>query len=412
MTTKPSTSRALFALMLVLFIDGMGQGLFFPVLNATLIDPHTHILLVHESLHVRLIWYGVLVSVYYLMWFLSATLLGDWSDNVGRKKALLICLILAAIGFILSAISFQVISIWLLLFSRFIGGITSGDQAIAQASVIDLCDPKKKPIYLGLVLLSVTMGLVIGPLIGGILENPAIVSWFNEKTPFYFATILASINVLLLWFFYQETHITAKPHKIQWTRVLHVFIESFRFKVLRTLLFAFLFGQLGWSMIYVFAGDFLATQYHFTPTQTGIFFALMGAGLGIGLGVLPSLIKSKAHKLIAAVGYGIMIIPSLFFIFSKSPLPLWIVIVPTTALLGLGYAHILPLFSEAVVESRQGWIMGVTGSMVALTAGVDSLVSGFLTKMNIHLPFVFTAVSIILGVIFLICYHASDKKVG
>lgn len=404
MVSTSNTRKAIFALMLVLFIDGMGQGLIFPILTSTITNIHSNVLLHHASQHSRDIWYGALVSVYFLMWFLGAAVLGDWSDNVGRKKALMVCLALAGVGFLLSALAFQIQSLVLLLFARFIGGLTSGDQAIAQASVIDLCDPEKKPVYLGLVLLSVTLGLVVGPLIGAYLINPHIVSWFNLKTPFYFAAILTVINIFLLQVFFKETHPNKKKHKLEWTRAVHVFIDAFRYKSIRFLLAAYVLGQLGWAMFYVYTPNFLATKFNLSTSHIAWYIACIGVGLGIGLGLLPSLIKGISHKRLGALGYGFIAITSIIFVISTHMLPLWIVIIPAAALLGLAYANILALFSEAVSSKRQGWIMGVTGSVIALSAGIDSLISGPLANINLHLPYVYAAVVIVIGVLLLLGY--------
>ena len=150
----------------------------------------------------------------------------------------------AGIAFLLCAFAFAIHSIVLLLIARFIGGVSSGDQAIAQAAVVDLSSPEKKAIYLGMVLLSVTLGLVIGPLLGAFLENPHYVHWFNVRTPFYSAAILTAVNILLLWWFFTETHPGTK-HRIEWIRVFHVFFEAFKYQQVRYLLSAYLLGQLG-----------------------------------------------------------------------------------------------------------------------------------------------------------------------
>lgn len=399
--SKPLLGKAIFALMLVLFIDGFGQGLIFPILSATIANDQSSLLLQNPSPILREIWYGVLVGVYYLMWFLSATVLGDWSDNVGRKKALLLCLLLATFGFAISALAFHIDSIWLLLFGRFLGGLTSGDQAIAQASVIDLCDPEKKSVYLGLVLLSVTLGLVIGPLIGSILVNSNFISWFGLTTPFYFATLF---NIIILALFFSETHPT-KAKKIQWTKAISAFTDAFKDSKIRYLLIAYLFAQGGWAIFYVYSPNYLIAKYHISIIQSGWFMALIGLGLGLGLGVLPSLWHKGQKKIHTGVAYLLMAAAKLIFIFDENLLPMWIYVVPATAFLGFAYANLLALFSEAVSAERQGWIMGVTGSVVALTAGVDSLLAGMFANMHINGPYIFSFICVVIGALMIFNYR-------
>ena len=61
------TYRIMIALMLVLFIDGMGQGLIFPILTSTITNVHATVILQITSEHLRDIWYGILIAAYFLM---------------------------------------------------------------------------------------------------------------------------------------------------------------------------------------------------------------------------------------------------------------------------------------------------------------------------------------------------------
>ena len=84
-------------LFLVLFIDGMGLGLLFPILNSIIVDPASAFLPATTSIVMRDFLYGLTVGIFMLCWFFGAAILGDLSDTVGRKKALMICLLLLPI---------------------------------------------------------------------------------------------------------------------------------------------------------------------------------------------------------------------------------------------------------------------------------------------------------------------------
>ena len=86
---------AIAPLFLVLFIDGMGLSLLFPVLNSIIIDTHSDFLLSTVSMTMRNFLYGMTVGIFMICWFFGAAFLGDLSDMIGRKKALMICLLLA-----------------------------------------------------------------------------------------------------------------------------------------------------------------------------------------------------------------------------------------------------------------------------------------------------------------------------
>lgn len=393
--------KAIFALMLVLFIDGLGQGIIFPILTQTLTDIHSTILLHHASQSLRDTWYGILVGAYYVMWFLGAIVLGEWSDSVGRKKALLFCLFLAALSFVLSAVAFEIGSLEILLLSRLLGGITCGDQAIAQASVVDLCEPEKKPICLGWVMFSITLGLIVGPLIAASLQNHEWVSWFNIKTPFYFSGLLAIINFILVSLFFEETRAIKQAIKPQWTKAIHIFIQAFHYAPVRRLLTAYIFIQLGWTMFYIFTPNFIQQKYQVSTLNIGGFMALIGFCIGMGLGILPRFFQKYSYHKITRVGYITIALAYLVFIFSHQILLLWIAVIPATALVGLAFANVSSLFSEKVNVDRQGWIMGVVGSVGALTAAINSFSLNFLSSFGLQGPYVYAFITTVLGLIIL-----------
>src|SRR3990167_3386359 len=155
--TTPHKSFFLIAmpLFLVLFIDGMGLGLVFPLLNALVMDPHSSFLPTHFGDAIRNVCFGSLVGIYMICWFFGASFLGDLSDHIGRRKALLLCLIGAFFGYVLSAISVILHSVFLLLLGRVIAGFTAGSQPIAQAAIVDLSEPEHKVRNLGFILLAV-----------------------------------------------------------------------------------------------------------------------------------------------------------------------------------------------------------------------------------------------------------------
>src|SRR3990167_1409043 len=103
--SKYRTLVAIAPLFLVLFIDGMGLSLLFPVLNSIIIDTNSNFLPATLSMPTRNFLYGLTVGIFMICWFFGAAILGDLSDTVGRKKALMICLIGSFFGYLLSAMA-------------------------------------------------------------------------------------------------------------------------------------------------------------------------------------------------------------------------------------------------------------------------------------------------------------------
>src|SRR3989338_9044223 len=143
---------AAFPLLLVLFIDGMGLGLVFPILNSMIMDPHSTVVSAHLSPNMRNLIFGSTIGVFMLCWFFGAAFLGDLSDQIGRKKSLMICLLGSSVGYILSILAVIFGSYALLIIGRIIAGFTAGSQPIAQAAIVDISKPGHKARNLGLIL--------------------------------------------------------------------------------------------------------------------------------------------------------------------------------------------------------------------------------------------------------------------
>lgn len=391
--------HALLALFLVLFIDGMGQGLIFPILTNVIINPNAHEILYLATREERTIWYGVVVCSFFFAWFFGAAFLGDLSDRSGRKKALLICLGGAALGYLLSALAFWWHSIWLLVIGRLIYGFTAGSQPIAQASIADVSPPADKARNMGLILLAVTLGIMAGPIIGGFLSDPNLVGWFGDSTPLYFACALAIFNILYLKLFYEET---AKVHgavKINLFRAVSIFARAFKDQKLRYLSFAFLSLQIGWSIYYLYISVYLARVFNFASTTIGLFFAALGLGLAIGFAVLVRYVDKFQLKNVIAVGYLVLFFGLIATVLARTETLVWLAVVPATAGMATGYAYFMTLFSNAVPESDQGFIMGVTGAMVAFAAGFATLMATLIATFNTEGPLWLGSLFLLIGVI-------------
>ena len=185
-------------LLLIILIDSMGMGLLIPSLTAIMIIPQQHNIASHLQPDQRQMWYGVIMSTYMLAWFFSASILGDLSDQVGRKKILSLCMAGSIIAFSLTGIAATVESLTLLIISRILGGLIAGSQAIAQAAIIDVSDADSKAQHLGLIIMTASVGYIAGPLLGGILSDHHLSSWFFLYTPFYFAALQILLYVIIM----------------------------------------------------------------------------------------------------------------------------------------------------------------------------------------------------------------------
>ena len=408
MTTKTGKAFYLAAgpLFLILFIDGMGLGLVFPVLNALIINPSQSFLSPATTHIMRNFIFGSIISIFMFCWFFGAAFLGDLSDIIGRKKSLMICLLGASLGYVLSLLGTLFSSVGLLIFGRVIAGFTSGSQSIAQAAIVDISTSEKKSQHIGLILLSSSLGFIVGPLIGGFLSDKEIVSWFSFSTPFCFAAIMSLLNAALLHLLFHETFVQTKKMTIQWHHAIRIFTSAFTNKHVKELSVIFLIMMFGWSSFYSFISMFLYTRYDFSPLRISAFMALMGLGFGIGTGVIIN--YCTAHftlKKIIVVSLLLTALAGFIIVITHHAIYAWSLVTPLVAALAVAYSAIITLFSNQVDADSQGWIMGITGAIMAFAFGITGLLVSTIADLNPDMPLIISAVSLTISALLLAVWY-------
>ncbi|KAL1842208.1 hypothetical protein VTJ49DRAFT_5820 [Mycothermus thermophilus] len=116
---------------------------------------------------------GILHASFTAAQFLTAMMWGRIADSshFGRKKVLLIGLggtLLSCVGFAFST------SFWQALFFRSLGGITNGNIGVLRTMISETVREKKYQSRAFLLLpMTFNVGVIIGPILGGILSDPA-----------------------------------------------------------------------------------------------------------------------------------------------------------------------------------------------------------------------------------------------
>ena len=154
--------KAILLLMSVQFFVYLGFGIIIPILPEVILQQG------YSEVHV-----GGLLTIYALASFFTAPLWGVFSDRTGRKKLILIGLIGFSLSFFLFALFLE--NLPLLYASRVVGGIFSGALYTAVTGfVADMTDEENRNKYMGLLGMSIGLGFIFGPAIGGVLGNVSL----------------------------------------------------------------------------------------------------------------------------------------------------------------------------------------------------------------------------------------------
>ncbi len=93
---------------------------------------------------------------------------GRLSDRIGRRPVLMICLAGAALAYLLLAFSSE---LWMVYAARGLAGLMAGNFGVASAMVADITRTEHRARGMGLIGAAFGLGLVIGPLLGGLLAG-------------------------------------------------------------------------------------------------------------------------------------------------------------------------------------------------------------------------------------------------
>ncbi|MFN7098343.1 MAG: MFS transporter, partial [Gammaproteobacteria bacterium] len=340
---------------------------------------------------------GITLAAFPLAVSIATPLLGIWSDRVGRKKVLATCLLGSFIGLSACAISVYCRSILLLLTGRLLTGITSASQPIAQAATVDISTEKQKPLNLSLVAFAMTIGMAIGPLLGGFLSDSSLVSIFNVTVPFWVASGLSLINLILLNFFFFEKNKKFEQVK-HWQPILAYAKTIFANTQVRCLLICFICLELAWSLYFQAVPLQLMQKYHYSSEQLSIFITFLGTMMSFGLIVVFRLaIKLMPLPQMLRNCFILGILSLFACAICSASWWQWVAIIPFTIVIGIGYTAIISLLSSLVDTRVQGWLMGVCTSLMALSWMVTGLLVAWVLPLGTLYTLLITALIFVIG---------------
>ncbi|KAM4609277.1 major facilitator superfamily domain-containing protein 9 [Polymixia lowei] len=111
---------------------------------------------------------GIVGSTYGVLQLFSSTIVGSWSDVVGRRYSLLTCLVLSAFGYGMLGMSS---SIALFVLARIPVGLFKHSLSICRALLSDLVSDSERPLVMGHFNAASSVGFILGPVVGGYLTE-------------------------------------------------------------------------------------------------------------------------------------------------------------------------------------------------------------------------------------------------
>lgn len=399
------TAMAKITLMFVVFLDLIGQGLVFPIINTLIMDPSTGFLPAGTSTGMRHLNYGLVIGIFFLAWFLGVVYIAKVSDAIGRKNALLICLGGALSGYAITLVALYLNSIWLLILGRAITGFTAGNQPIAQAAMIDgSTDAADRDRNMGFIVTGISFGLVGGPIIGGLLSDPQVLGGLASlKLPFYAAFVLVLLGIGMVIAFFHDIRTERAPFVFRPRDITDSLWRVTKHPVVLQIMPVYSLFMIANLTFYVFLDNYLTSAFGYGVLGGSIAMLVVGVALATSSSFLvkPAQARFGKRQIIGA-SLATMVVCGAAFVLIPVAYLTFVPIFLFYLLFGVSYPTMLGIFSSSVSDADQGWVMGVTTAVFCLAGGIMSLAGGELMSFDIRSPYYVVVVTAALGLLLLV----------
>ncbi|WP_301108035.1 MFS transporter [Sporosarcina sp.] len=359
-----------------LLIAFLGIGLVIPVMPTLM-----------NELHISGKVVGYMVAIFAMAQLLVSPFSGRWVDTVGRKKMIVIGLIIFSASEFLFGIG-QTLPV--LFASRVLGGISAAFiMPAVTAFIADITTMETRSKALGFMSAAISTGFIIGPGIGGFLAD------FGTRVPFFFAGGLALFAAIfsLLMLREPERYQEAVAEDEEKPGLKRIFAR--RYFIVFVIILILSFGLASFESIFSL---FVDHKFGFTPKDIAII--ITGGGL---VGALAQVLLFD--KLARTIGEKRLIFFCLVFsailVFFATFVQSYFAVLAVTIIIFVGFDLIRPAatsYLSKIAGNEQGFVGGMNSMFTSIGNVFGPVIGGALFDIDVDYPFYFAAFVLLIGV--------------
>jgi multidrug resistance protein len=317
---------------------------------------------------------GILISAFSIAQLLSAPAWGRFSDQKGRRPAILVGLAISVFAYLVFAYAD---SLALLLVARVVQGIGAGTIGVVQAYVADASEPQQRAKSLGWLSAATSLGAIVGPAIGSFLVHLG-----GRPAPGIGAAALCAGVFVFAWKYLEEPHpeTDSGAHPAQ----LPTSGRSAVAGVLRhpraatsrlILIYAMAIGAFyGTGALFPLL---VAERFGITAANIGYLVMYFGAmGLIVRATILGPIVARVGEVRLARAGLVLLAAGLILMGIARS----WVLLLVSITLMPLGTAFTFPcitaMLTHAVRRRERGLYMGVQATFGGISRVAFPLVGG------------------------------------
>lgn len=354
-------------LLLAILLSGMGFGLILPGFP-----------FVAKNLGASPLIAPMILGLYAVGQLFATPVWGRLSDRFGRKPLLIVSLAGALASYLIIAFASN---LWLLALGRLLTGLMGGNLPLAMAYVSDVTPPEFRARSMGRVGASLSMGFIVGPLLGGLLGGSnaagATLLW-----PGLAASALSLAALVGTVFFLKESlppEKRASRDRANPESGLAAFRRVLARPVLAKIVVVGFLAYLAMALFEIIFPFWSGDRFHWGPREIGLSFTYLALLVTIMQGVLVG-------RLVPIFGEGQLLVAGLVSyaigLLIMSQAPAWPVMIFgitfTTSGSALYMTTVTSLVSKQAGEHERGLVLGTYNSAAWLGRAVGPPLTGAL----------------------------------
>lgn len=400
---KNKNQAALGFIFITMLIDVIGWGIIIPVIPGLIEE------LIQGDISEAAKVGGWITFAYAITQFIFAPLIGNLSDQFGRRPIILISLLGFTLDYILLALAPSIT--WLFI-GRIIAGITGASITTASAYIADISSIENRAKNFGMIGAAFGLGFIIGPVIGGLLGQ------YGARVPFYAAAALCFLNFLYGYFILPESLPKEKRSVLNLKKANPIgsFLHLKKYPKLIGLASSMFLLYVASHAIQSNWSFFTMYKFNWDEKMVGISLGVIGLFVALVQGVLIRWVNPwLGNEKSIYAGFFLYSLGMLLFTFANQSWMMFIFLIPY-CLGGIAGPALQAVISIQVPETEQGKIQGTLTSLMSASAIVGPpLMTGifyYFTKEQTPFEFAgapFLLASILMTISAFMAYYSFRK---
>ncbi|MCY9009367.1 MFS transporter [Bacillus inaquosorum] len=364
-----------------IFIAFLGIGLIVPVMPSFM-----------NIMHLSGKTMGYLVAVLAVAQLLISPLAGRWVDHYGRKKIIISGLFLFGVSELIFSLGTTVSVLYI---SRILGGISAAFiMTGVTAFVADITSVQERPKAIGYISAAISTGFIIGPGIGGFIAE------YGIRMPFFFAAGIAFLACISSIFILKEPltkeQIAEISANTKQTNLIGDFKRSLnpRYFTAFIIVFVLAFGLSAYETVFSLFSDH---KFGFTPKEIATIITISSLfGVVIQLFMFGKMVDILGEKKLIQL---LLIIGAILAV-ASTVISSFLAVLAVTCFIFLAFDLLRPAlttFLSKAAEKEQGFVAGMNSTYTSLGNIGGPAMGGILFDVNIHYPYLFAAVIMVIG---------------